>query len=169
MSLITPTAVPSMGTRRVLALPTAANLNAIKLSEVTSAANISCYLTRSGGWAPTKDQASISHQPYCSSQDFEIPGAKSRQLMLQYTFNLNDEDSDVARLELQEGASLVLVHFLQKDEDDDEFAIGDWYEAVPVRMGEQNVVPMEDNALDRIQQKAFVRGDWTGLHQLVAS
>lgn len=169
MSLTIPTAVPSMGTRRVLALPTVANINAIKLSELTSAANISCYLTRSGGWAPTKEQASIQHQPYCSSQDFEIPGAKSRQLMLQYTFNLNDPDSDVARLELEEGTPLTLVHLLQIDEDADTFAVGDWYEAVPVLMGEQNVVPMEDNALDRIQQKAFVRGEWTGLRQLVTT
>lgn len=168
MSLITPTAVPSMGTRRVLAIPTAANLNALKMSEIADAVNISCYLTRSGGWAPTKDQASVAHQPYCSSQDFEIPGAKTRQLMLQYTFNLEDPTSDVARIELAEGTSLVLVHFLQKNEDDDDFAVGDWYEAVPVLMGEQNVVPMEDNALDRIQQKAFVRGDWTGLNQIVA-
>jgi|GEM_PF-6524561 hypothetical protein len=168
MSLITPTAVPSMGTRRVIAIPTAADLKALKLSEINAAANISCYLTRSGGWAPTKEQASIPHQPYCSSQDFEIPGAKTRQLMLQYTFNLDDPTSDVARIELEEGTSLILVHVLQKDEDDEDFAAGDWYEAVPVLMGEQNVVPMEDNALDRIQQKAFVRGQWTGLHQLLA-
>lgn len=168
MSLTTPTAVPSMGTRRVVAIQTAANLDALKMSDIATAINISCYLTRSGGWAPTKEQASVAHQPYCSSQDFEIPGAKSRQLMLQYTFNLEDPTSDVARIELEEGTSLILVHFLQKNEDDEDFAVGDWYEAIPVLMGEQNVVPMEDNALDRIQQKAFVRGEWTGLHQLVA-
>ncbi len=131
MSLTTPTAVPSMGTRRVVAIQTAANLDALKMSDIATAINISCYLTRSGGWAPTKEQASVPHQPYCSSQDFEIPGAKSRQLMLQYTFNLEDPTSDVARIELEEGTSLILVHFLQKNEDDDDFAIGDWYEAVP--------------------------------------
>lgn len=169
MSMTIPTAVPSLGTRRVLALPTVANINAIKLTELAGAANISCYLTRAGGWTPTKDQASVPHQPYCSSQDFEIPGAKSRQLMLQYTFNLNDPASDVARLELEEGTTLTLVHLLQIEEDVNTFAAGDWYEAVPVLMGEQNVVAMEDNALDRMQQKAFVRGEWTGLRQLVTT
>lgn len=164
-----PTAVPSLGTRRVIALPTAADLNAIKTSELAGAANLSCYLTRSGGWAPTKEQATTTHQPYCSSQDFEIPGAKTRSLQLQYTFNLDDPTSDVARLELEEGTSVVLVHFLQMDEDDTTFAAGDWYEAVRVQMGEQNVVPMEDNALDRILQKAFVRSEWTGLRQIVST
>lgn len=169
MSFTLPAAVPSMGTRRVLVLPTVANIHAIKKSEAEAAVNISCYLTRSGGWNPTKDQASIADGRYCSSQDFEIPGTKTRQLMLQYVFNLHEPTEDLARLTLGEGDRFVVAHFLQIDDGEDEFAVGDWYEAVPVQMGEQNIVQVEDNAVDRINQKAFIRGEWTKLHQLVAS
>jgi hypothetical protein len=168
MTLPIPAAVPSMGTRRALFLPTVANILAITVAEATAGDNISCYLTRTG-WQPTKDQATIVDPRYCSAQDFEVPGAKSRQLMLTYTFNLNSPTDDEARLALVEGVTGVLVHFIQMDEDADTFAASDWYEAVPVRMGEQNILPVEDNALDRIQQKAFITGEWTGLTQLAAA
>lgn len=168
MSLTLPRAVPSLGTRRVVMLPAVANINAITAAEIEDGVNISCYLTRSNGWQPTKDQATITDGRYCSSQDLEIPGAKTRSLMLQYSFNLDNPTDDVARVELQEGTEFTAVHFMQKADGDDEFAATDWYEAVPVLLGEQNVVPMEDNAIDRIQQKAFIRGEWTGLKQLVA-
>lgn len=163
-----PDAVPSMGTRRVVFAPAVANINAITVAEVTAAENISCYLTRSGGWAATADQASIADGRYCSAQDFEQPGTKTRGLSLQYTFNLNEPTADEARIALVEGTEGVLIHFLQVDQDATTFATGDWYEAVPVRLGMQTVVPVEDNAVDRISQKAFVTGEWTGFNQLVA-
>lgn len=169
MALTLPAAVPSMGTRRVVFIPTAADINAIKLSEITSGENISCYLTRQGGWQPTGDQATIADSRYCSAQDFELPGTKTRTLSVQYTFNLNEPAADEARLALTEGTTGILVHFLQVDQDADAFAVGDWYEAVPVTMGMQNVVAVEDNAVDRITQKAFITGEWTAFQQLVAS
>ena len=169
MTLTIPAAVPSLGTRRVVALDTVADITAITLAEITAGENISCYLTRQNGWQPTKDQTSIPDTRYCSAQDFEVPGSKTRTLLLQYTFNLNLPTADEARLGLIEGSELTLVHFIQKEDGDDEFAADDWYEAVPVRMGEQNIVPMEENALDRMLQKAFIRGEWTGLHQLAAA
>lgn len=169
MALTLPAAVPSMGTRRVVFIPGGvANVDAITVAAVTAADNISCYLTRSGGWAATGDQASISDGRYCSIQDFEIPGAKTRGLSLQYTFNLGTPTDDEARLALTEGASGTLVHFLQVDQDAETFATGDWYEAVDVTMGMQNVVAVEDNAVDRISQKAFIRGEWASFKQLVA-
>lgn len=168
MSLTIPAAVPSMGTRRVYFIPTAADLTGITVAEMASADNISCYLTRSG-WAPTKDQASIPDPRYCSAQTFEVPGEKTRQLMLTYTFNLNTPEADEARLALEEGAVGILVHLVQVDEEHDAPAAGDWYEAVPVRLGEQNIMPVEDNALDRIGQKAFITGEWTQLHELAAA
>jgi len=164
-----PAAVPSMGTRRVLFLPTVADILKITKAEATAAENLSCYLTRNGGWAPTGDQAVIADGRYCSSQDFELPGTKTRQLSVQYTFNLNTPTDDVARLTLLEGTVGILAHFLQKDDGDDEFDTSDWYEAVPVRMGMQNVVQVEDNAVDRITQRAFITGEWTPLSQLVAA
>lgn len=162
-----PAGVPSLGTRRVVAIPAAANIDSITKTEITAGKNISCYLTRTG-WQPTKDQDTIADGRYCSAQDFELPGTKKRQLMLQYIFNLHDTGSDVARITLPEGWNGILVHFFQKADEEDTFDVGDWYEAVPVLAGEQIIQAVEDNALDRINQKAFIRGTWTGLHQLVA-
>lgn len=166
---ILPAAVPSMGTRRVLFHPTVADITKITKAEVTAAENLSCYLTRTAGWAPTADQAVITDGRYCSSQDFELPGTKTRQLSLQYTFNLDVPEDDLARLTLIEGTTGVLQHFLQKADGDETFDTGDWYEAVPVRLGMQNVVAVEDNAVDRINQRAFITGEWTQLHQLLAA
>lgn len=168
--LTLPAAVPSMGTRRVVALTAVADINAIKKTEIDAATseNISCYLTRNSGWQAGGDEGVIQDGRYCSVQDFELPGADSRTLMLQYTTNLNTPDDDRARIGLERGTPLVLVHFLQIDQDEDEFAVGDWYEAVPVQMGRQTIVPVEDNAIDRINQKAFIRGRWTEFRQLVA-
>lgn len=163
-----PAAVPSMGTRRVVFLPTVADINAITVTEMTAGKNISCYLTRQNGWAAGGDQATISDSRYCTVQDFEAPGTKTRTLALQYTFNLNEPTADEARLALPEGATGVLVHMLQVDEDSETFAAADWYEAVPVRMGEPFVVQVEENAVDRITQKAFIRGKWASFKQLVA-
>jgi hypothetical protein len=170
MVLNLPSAVPSMGTRRALFIPgPVANIDAITVTAANAATNISCYLTRQNGWAATADEAVIADSRYCSVQDFELPGAEGRTLSLQYTFNLNEPDDDEARLALAKGTEGVLVHFLQVDEDSETFATGDWYEAVPVRMGVQNIVAVEDNAVDRIQQKAFIRGKWSSFNQLVAA
>lgn len=163
-----PKAVPSMGTRRVLFHPTVGDITKITKVEADAAADLSCYLTRSAGWAPTGDQAVIADGRYCSAQDFELPGTKTRQLNLQYTFNLGTPTDDVARLTLLEGTEGILQHFLQKDDGDEEYNVDDWYEAVPVRLGMQNIVQVEDNAVDRMNQRAFITGEWTSLYQLVA-
>lgn len=170
MNLRLPAAVPSMGTRRVIYFPTVADITAITLPEVQAATskNISCYLTRANGWAPTGDQATTTDGRYCSSQDFELPGTKSRQLNIQYTFNLDEPTDDEARLALPEGTAGVLAHFLQKADGDETFDVGDWYEAVPVRLGMQLVVGVEDNAVDRINQRAFITGEWVSFKQIVA-
>lgn len=164
-----PAAVPSMGTRRVLFLPTVADILAIKKTEVDAGTtkNLSCYLTRSG-WQPGGDQATITDPRYCSIQDFELPGADQRTLQLQYTTNFGTAGDDVARITLEQGTVGVLVHFLQIEQDEDTFAVGDWYEAVPILAGRQTISAVEDNAVDRINQKAFIRGRWTPFRQLVA-
>lgn len=170
MVLNLPSAVPSMGTRRVVFIPgPVTNIEALTVTAVAAAENISCYLTRQNGWAATADEAVIQDSRYCSVQDFELPGTEGRTLALQYTFNLGEPTEDEARVGLARGTEGVLVHFLQVDEDAEDFAVGDWYEAVPVRMGLQSVVPVEDNAVDRIQQKAFIRGKWSSFNQLVAA
>lgn len=165
-----PNGVKSMGTRRVVFIPGyVADLDAITLTEVTSGENVSCYLTRAGGFEAGGEQQTITDGRYCSAQDFEIPGTKQKTLQTQYTFNLQDPLQDEARIALKEGTKGTLVHFVQKDEDEDDFAVGDWYEAVNVECGEQSIVAVEDNAMDRIRQKQFVQSKWTDLKQIVAA
>jgi len=74
----------------------------------------------------------------------------------------------VARITLKEGVLGTVVRFLQKDESDDSFDEGDWYDAVDVEAGEQIVIDGEDNALDRIKQKLFIQSPWEPFAQLVA-
>lgn len=164
-----PTAVPSLGTRRAVFIPgTVGNIEAITVTEVTAGENISCYLTRQNGFQSGLTENVTADARYCSVQDFETPGTVSRTLNVQYTFNLGTPTDDEARIALAQGTVGVIVHFLQVDEDATTFAVGDWYEAVPVRAGVQAVVPVEDNAVDRITQKLFVTGEWVSFKQLVA-
>ena len=168
MSMTLPASVPVEGTRRVYSLPAVADINAIKLSEFEAGTFIGCYVTTSG-WVPSQEQATIADGRLCSSQDFERPGRKTKTLSLQYTYNLNEAEDDEARLALAEGTTHVLVNVLQKDEDEDDLAVGDWYEAWPVQAGEQVVMPVETNAVDRITQKQFVRGKVAHFKQIAAS
>lgn len=168
MSFDLPASVPSDGTRRVYFIPTAANLDAIKLSELNAGAFIGCYVTTTG-WQPGQEQATISDGRLCTSQDFEQPGRKTKSLALQYTFNLAEAEEDEARLALEEGTRGILVNVLQIDEEAEAPEVGDWYEAWPVRCGEQIVMASEANAVDRIQQKQFIRGKVRHFKQLVAA
>ena len=168
MTLTIPTGVPSMGTRRVIFIPgTVGSIDAITVTEANAAASISCYITRTG-LSKTLTQNKVTDSRYCSAQDFQRFGTKSKDMSLQYTFNLNEPTEDEARLALQEGLEGVLVEFFQVDEDSETFAEGDWYQATPIVLGEQDVVPVEDNAVDRINQAVAVSGAWTPLRQLVA-
>lgn len=163
----TPSAVPSMGTRRVVFLPAVADITKITKVEMATGKNLSCYLTRAGGWNPGGDQGTIKDDRLCSIQDFEQPGTESRTLEVQYVFNLGTPAEDEARLALEKGTRGVIVHLMQVDEDSETFETGDWYEAAPVVAGMQMVQAVEDNAVDRIKQKLFVTGPWVDFKQLV--
>lgn len=167
MSMTIPSGVKSMGTRRVVFVTGGvADLNEVTVAEVTGAENVSCYLTRAGGFEVGGEQQAITDSRYCSAQDFEIPGTKQKTLQIQYTFNLGTPADDEARLALAEGSKGTIVHFLQVDEDSETFTAGDWYEAVNVEAGEQSIVAVEDNAMDRIRQKLFVQSDWASFKEL---
>lgn len=166
MSQTIPKGIKTAGTRRVLFVQGGvANKAAITKAEATAAKNVSCYLTQ---FNQTADQAAIQDRRYCSSQVFEIPGEKTKSLQVSYTFNLDEPTEDEARITLTEGSRGTLIRFLQKDESDDTFDTGDWYDAVDVECGEQIVIDGEENALDRIQQKMFIQSQWEPFKQLVA-
>jgi hypothetical protein len=160
-----PTSVPVDGTRTVSFLSAVAAPAAVTAVEATAGQVISCYLT-GDGWAPSGDQATVTDDRWCSSQTFELPGRKTKSLTLRYVFNLDTPADDVARIALAEGAKGYLLNRLQVDSDD-AYAIGDWYELWPVTMGEPMVLPAEANAVDRIEQKAFVTGEVVKFQQLV--
>lgn len=168
MTLIQPSAVPSLGTRRVVFIEgTVADIKAITAAEVNGGTEISCYLTRQG-LAVTLDEQVIQDGRYCSPQTLQLPGTENLDVTLQYTFNLNTPTDDVARLTLEKGVTGVLVELLQIDEDQEDYASGDWYWAVPIQAGRQIPVAVEENAVDRISQKAFIRGRATDLLQIAA-
>lgn len=169
MSMTIPSAIRTAGTRRVLFVPGGvADLNAITVTEALAAENVSCYLS-GAGFELAGEQGSIPDRRYCSSQVFEIPGEKTKTLQLTYVFNLDEPTEDEARLALTEGTAGTIIRFLQKDEGDDTFAASDWYDAVNIVAGEQVPIDGEENAVDRIRQKAFIRSEWAAWKQLVAA
>ena len=170
MAQVIPKSVKTSGTRRVVFVEGGvANKAAITKAEATAAENISCYLSRQGGFEQGGEQQTIADDRYCSSQSFEVPGSKQKTLQVQYVFNLGEPTEDQARLTLVEGTKGTIIRFFQKDEDDDAFDTGDWYDAVDVECGEQVVVEGEDNAVDKIRQKLFIQSLWEPFKQLVAA
>ena len=167
MSLVQPSAVPSLGTRRVVFIEgTVADIKAITDAELNAGVELSCYLTRSG-LAVTYDQAVIQDGRYCSPQALQLPGVETIDLTLQYTYNLRTPADDVARITLERGVSGVLVEVLQVDEDQEEFTSADSYWAVAILAGKQMPVAVEENAVDRIGQKVFTRGRATDICKVV--
>lgn len=167
--MVLPASVPVDGTRRVIFVPTVANPTAVTIAEANAGTPIAGYLT-GDGWIPGGDQATISDTRLLSSQDFEQPGRKTKTLGIRYTFNLATVTDDVARITLAEGTTGFLLNVLQKPEEDGEtITAADWYEAWPVKVGEQMVMPSEANSVDRIDQKAFVTGRVEKFRQFTAA
>lgn len=170
MAQVIPKSVKTGGTRRVIFVEGGvADKAAIAKTEADAAENVSCYLSRQGGFEQGGEQQTIADDRYCSSQSFEVPGTKQKTLQVQYVFNLNEPTEDAARLTLTEGTKGTIIRFFQKDEDDESFEVGDWYDAVDVECGEQVVVEGEDNAVDKIRQKLFVQSVWEPFKQLVTA
>ncbi len=156
MVLSIPASVPVDGSRTLRFIPTAVNPAAIKLSEITAGTDIGCYIT-GDGWQPSGDEQTITDARLCAPQDFEQPGRESNSLAIRYVYNLAVVGDDVARITLPKGTTGILVLRLQKDSEQP-WAVGDKYEAWPIKAGVQRVMPGESNAVDRIDQKAFVTG-----------
>ena len=159
-----PASVPVDGTRKVSFLSAVAAPAAVTAVEATAGKDLSCYLT-GDGWQPTGDQAVVPDNRLCATQTFELPGRKTKSLSVRYVFNLDVPADDEARIALAEGAKGYVLNRLQVDSDD-AYALGDWYELWPVTAGEPMVMPAEQNAVDRIDQKLFVTGPVQKFKQL---
>lgn len=168
MSMVLPASVPVEGTRRYIWIEGgAADINAITLGELIAGVDVSCYIT-GDGWQPTGDQAFITDARACTTQDIQRFGRKTKGLAIRYVYNLNEPTEDEARLALAEGSTGDLVSILQKPEEDEDYEVGDWYQAWPSQLGEQMPMPAETNAVDRINQQVAVTGKVTGFCQVVA-
>lgn len=166
--MTTPAAVPVDGTRRTYFLEgDVTALGAITLAEITAGTAIHNYLT-TDGFQNGGDQQSIPDGRHGTSRDYELPGRETDTLTLQYTYNLNEPADDEARLAMAKGTKGVIVELLQGEEDEPP-AVGDFYEAYPVTCGKQILVQTATNALDRIQQRMFLRGPKAEFKQLVAA
>uniref|UniRef100_UPI0031E9CEAC phage tail tube protein n=1 Tax=Microbacterium rhizophilus TaxID=3138934 RepID=UPI0031E9CEAC len=146
-----------------------ADLDAITLAEVNSGVMLSCYLTVNGAQI-TDEQTVIVDGRACSTQDLQLEGNETVNVALDYVYNVAEPTEDVARTTLARGVEGVLVEVVQVDPDvEDVFTVDNWYRAVAIRAGKQVPVPVEDNAVDRIHQPAFVRSKLTELKQFAAA
>lgn len=153
-----PASVPSDGTLRVDYVPALANPAAPTVTELTAvgAQALSCYIT-GDGWQPTGEQASVTDQRLCSTQDFELPGRKTKSLTLVYVHNPAEPTENEAYTTLAEGVKGYLVARYAVPYGQ-AWAADDIVDVWPVTAGE----PMKQfngaNSVNTASQRMFVTG-----------
>ncbi|PZF98261.1 hypothetical protein C1I99_13830 [Micromonospora deserti] len=153
-----PVSVPSDGTLRVDYVPAIANTAAPTVTELTAAGAqaLSCYITIDG-WQPTGDQATVTDQRLCATQDFEQPGRKTKSLTLVYVHNPTVPTSNEAYTTLAEGVTgyLVARYGVPRTQ---AWAAADIVDVWPITAGE----PMKNfngaNSVHTVTQRMFVTG-----------
>lgn len=92
MAIVLPPSVPVDGMLKVIWVPTLADPNAPKLTEIGSgvatAIDITCYLTKDGSFKDSAEQAKFVDNRACTTEEWEILGATKRgieNLMYVYT------------------------------------------------------------------------------------
>lgn len=166
MEMTNPASVSSDGTRRVVWIPGGALVPAAVTPEELSAPtslDVSLYLVHGAdGFNGTVPQDSIPDNRQGTSQSQALPGRKNPSLSVRYVFNDAEPTDNEAKLELTEGAAGAFVQLFQVPEDYDPDTDGDYagfsYRYWPVKLGAQDVVPEEVNAVDRINQGTFITG-----------
>lgn len=153
---------PIDGNYKAVLIPLAADLSAIKLTEANAAGAVemSCYFT-GDGLAITVDEQVITDERLCSKQTFEQPGRVQYGIEATYIDNTNgpyETEHNKAVEALAPGATHVLVTRRNLPFEQD-FAVGESYNAYPVRAGVQREVPPEANSVSRSTSKLFITGD----------
>ena len=84
VAIVLPPSVPVDGMLKVIWVPTLADPNAPKLTEigdgVATAIDITCYLTKDGAFKDTFDQATFVDARACTTEEWELLGAVKRGL-----------------------------------------------------------------------------------------
>jgi hypothetical protein len=149
---------PADGNVKVVWVPTIANPDVPKVTELTgaSAKDVSCYLT-SGGWTPGLDEAVIADNRLCDTQTYEQPGRHSRSLSIMYITNPNGTLDDEAYETFVPGTAGYFVTRSGKAWDT-ALATADTINITPAKVGQRFEMPPEENTPLRVTQKVFVTG-----------
>jgi hypothetical protein len=153
-----PVSVPSDGTLRIDYVPAIANTAAPTITELTAvgAQELACYIT-GDGWQPTGEQAVITDQRLCATQDFEQPGRKTKTLTIVYVHNPADPSNNEAYTTLEEGVTgyLVARYGVPRAQ---AWAAGDIVDVWPVTAGEPFKNFNGANSVHTATQRMFVTG-----------
>lgn len=132
------------------------------VAELTSAVDISCYLT-ADGFAFSQEQATITDERLCSTETFNLPGRKSYTLTLTGIDNTNSELEDEYNEfveTLEEGTTRVIV-YRSGLPFDEPFAAGQKVRLIPVNVGAKTEMAPEANSVLRSTINTFVSGPST--------
>lgn len=141
---------PADGRVNTIWVPTIADINKPKLTEINAGTDLSNYVTL-GGWSCSPSQDTISDQRENSSMDFENPGRKKISgPSIEVIDNTNTEHSsqNLAIETLREGAEGFIVRRYGKDTDED-FATDDVINVYAVRIGMSAKVAIAANSVLR--------------------
>lgn len=151
---------PADGNVKVVLAPTIVNPLAPAVAELTSAIDISLYLT-SDGFTPGLSEQVIADERLASTATYEQPGRSSRTLDVIYIDNTNAANQatdNEAKDTLIPGESQYLVVRRGKAWDT-AFATGDKVSVWPIKAGQYSDLPPEANSVLKTAQKLFVTGE----------
>lgn len=149
---------PADGNVRVAFVPTIADTAAPTSAELSAAGavDLSCYLT-GDGFNPGLDEAVVADDRLCSTDTFEQPGRKQRNLSVTYIDNTNSTDPNEAAETLIPGSEGFIVKRSGLAYTT-AFAAAQTVEVWPVKAGQYQPLPPEANSVLRRTQKLFVTG-----------
>lgn len=148
-------ATPADGNLYVGSVATFTDVNAPKLTETASIADLSCYAT---ALDVTLDQASITDERLCTTDTFEQPGRKTHGLSITAIDNTNTVDADTFNLAvdtLVEGTVMDIL-IRRGKAFDEPLAVGDIVRVYRVKVGAKVDVPLEANSTIKSTWKLFI-------------
>lgn len=150
-------ATPVDGNMRAVVVPTVADKNAPKLTELNGASvkDLSCYINT---WDESLDESVIDDQRLCDREDREQPGRKKRGLSLTYIDNTNspnEADANEAVETLAEGATYYIVE-RRGIPYETPFAADQKVSVWPIKGGAQQKVAPEANSTFKRTSKQYV-------------
>lgn len=155
-----PTSIPADGNLKVVWVPTIAIPGAPTVAELTggTVVDLSLYLT-GGGFTPSTDEQAVADPRLAARQNFERRGRYTDGLSLMYVFqgqSLAASDNK-AHSTLTPGATGYIVARWGADYSV-ALAAADVVDVYPAECGVQVKQAPEENGVEKIAQKIFIRG-----------